>query len=746
MVKNIRKNKYLPLFFIILVWVTFSSPYLFLGKVPYPSDYQVNKFIPWSQDETLLGPVKNEAMPDVIGQLYPWRYFTISQWRQGEVPFWNPYSFAGTPHLANYQSAVFSPFNLLFFILPFIDAWSINVLLQPLIAGLGTYMFLRAKKASRIASVIGAVTFMFSGFIVVWMAYGTLAMAAAFLPLTLFAIEKFYSSKKNKYILLLIASITTSFFAGHFQTSLYVFLFSCLYAVFLIRTEKFSLRSALLLTAGFLISIIISSVQIIPTITFYQQAIRETLKVTSGGIPLIYLITSVAPDFFGNPVTRNNWYGLYAEWASFVGVIPLSLALFAFLSKQKKEVVFFAISSVAFLLLAADSILQKILIASSIPIFSTSMPSRIIVLCSFSIAILSAFGSDALINSLKNKEYRKIIPIFLSVLGILLLILIYTYTFSNIPTEYKMTAIKNMILPVGLLIGVLVIIVASTKFTIVRTYAVPILLILLSFDSLRFATKWIPFSERELVYKDLKVLEFLQQDMRHGRVVGNYAAYVDTYYQIPSLEGFDSLYIKRYGEFIEAAVDGEYHTPQRNTVHLARKGQYADRVLKVLGVTHFFHIKNDKKKEWTYPVWSDAKKYKKIYADADFEVYKYTQPLPRARMYYDVATERDDTKLLKKFYSEDFDYNKTLLLEEIVDVGGKKGQHSIVFLKDQANTISIKVMTSAEGMLFLADPYYPNWKAKVNGKEEKIYRANYAFRAVKVPKGESKVEFYYTYL
>lgn len=40
--------------------------------------------------------------------------------------------------------------------------------------------------------------------------------------------------------------------------------------------------------------------------------------------------------------------------------------------------------------------------------------------------------------------------------------------------------------------------------------------------------------------------------------------------------------------------------------------------------------------------------------------------------------------------------------------------------------------------------HYPKWKVKVNGKEEKIYRADYAFRAVVVPQGESIVEFYYS--
>jgi hypothetical protein len=106
-------------------------------------------------------PVKNNAMPDVITQIYPWKKLTIDSWKSGSIPLWNPYSFSGTVQAANYQSAVFSPFNLIFFILPFLDAWSLQVLFQPLLAGIGMYVFLRSLSRSRSGSLIGAIGFMF---------------------------------------------------------------------------------------------------------------------------------------------------------------------------------------------------------------------------------------------------------------------------------------------------------------------------------------------------------------------------------------------------------------------------------------------------------------------------------------------------------------------------------------------------------------------------------------------------------
>src|SRR3989344_7176291 len=111
--------KFWPIIFIFIIWFIFTSPYFLNNKVPFASTYQVNFFAPWSTYSEFWGPVKNNAMPDVITQIYPWKHFTIETLKNGQIPLWNPYSFSGTPHLANYQSAVLSPFNILFFIFSF---------------------------------------------------------------------------------------------------------------------------------------------------------------------------------------------------------------------------------------------------------------------------------------------------------------------------------------------------------------------------------------------------------------------------------------------------------------------------------------------------------------------------------------------------------------------------------------------------------------------------------------------------
>ena len=64
-------------------------------------------------------------------------------------------------------------------------------------------------------------------------------------------------------------------------------------------------------------------------------------------------------------------------------------------------------------------------------------------------------------------------------------------------------------------------------------------------------------------------------------------------------------------------------------------------------------------------------------------------------------------------------------------------------IEDLPEKIVLEVNSESDGMLVLLDTFYPGWKAFVDGQEEKIYRANYLFRAVPIKAGNHTVEFVY---
>ncbi|MBI5078643.1 YfhO family protein [Candidatus Saganbacteria bacterium] len=99
-------------------------------------------------------------------------------------------------------------------------------------------------------------------------------------------------------------------------------------------------------------------------------------------------------------------------------------------------------------------------------------------------------------------------------------------------------------------------------------------------------------------------------------------------------------------------------------------------------------------------------------------LYRNNNYLPRA---YFAAGEKiisGREKVLDYILSPDFTPQKEVVLEEKVNV-----PHA--------------------GLWFVSEWFYPGWKAYVDGKETKIYRANYMFRAVPVPSSKSKVKFVY---
>lgn len=745
MIKRILK-KYWSYLFLLLIWFVFASPFFIKGNVPYASDYQVNFFAPWSTYSELSSPVKNNAMPDIINQIYPWKHFSVQTFSLGQVPLWNPYSFSGTPHLANYQSAVLSPFNLLFFILPFIDAWSVLVLLQPLLAGVFAYIFVKSLKRSNVASLISSISFMFCGFVTTWMGYATLGFAIIFLPLALLAVEKFFQTEKKIFLLILSLSIPLSFFSGHFQISLY-FLVTVLAYILIKYLVTKNVKKSLLSLLYVIFGLLLSAPQLLPSIEAYSLSLRSGLFQKIEAIPYTYIPTLIAPDFFGNPVTRNDWFGHYAEWNGYVGLIPFMLAIYAIFSKKRKEVFYLFIFSVVILLLAFDTPLLNLLVFLKVPVLSTSAASRIIVIFSFVFSVLAAFGFDQLIKDVKEHRLRKIVLFLISFIIIFVLSWLVVL-FNMMPIDKVIIARQNLILPTLIFLTFFVLLLIFYKLKKIRIALVLFsifILAIVSFDMLRFATKWMPFSSKDLVFKEVKPITKLIKMSGHDRFLGNLGGEVFVYYNLPSVEGYDPVYVKRYGELISYVNDGRLNYPARSIVKFPKRGEFSKKAINLLGIKYIIYKKADGHSSWVFPFWEyEDDSFNLIYEDDKYQIIENKNTLPRAFLVSKYKVIKDNELLLDTLFSEDFDISKSIILEkdfELLGTDGDPGSASI--LKYTPNKIEILVNAKTDSLLFLSDTYYPGWKAFVDEKEKEIFRADYNFRAVAIEKGKHKIEFVY---
>ncbi|KKS90504.1 MAG: hypothetical protein UV66_C0003G0017 [Candidatus Woesebacteria bacterium GW2011_GWA1_43_12] len=734
-------QKFWPVLIIGVVWFIFASPYFLKGLAPFPSKYLVTFFAPWSASYGM--PLKNNAMPDVITQIYPWKRLTIDTWRQGQIPLWNPYSFAGTQHAGNYQTAVFSPFNLLFFLTSEIDAWSLLVLLQPLLAGIFMYIFLRSLERSEAACVVGSTAFMFCGFLVVWMAYATLGYAALWLPLILFAIHRQFVKPSWWHLLLVSVGLALSFLSGHFQISLYVSgLVLCYIFAKTIATKQWRVGGMLLLFFAFGIGL--SVPQFTLTFNAFEQSVRSTNFMKGEVIPWQYLITLLAPDFFGNPVTRNDWFGHYAEWAGYIGVVPLFLALYAIIRKKAFQVLFFAIAGIATLALALPTPLNDLIYALKIPVLGTSGASRIIVLFSFCLATLASFGFDAFLSDRENGRRKWLTGLAMGAFLVVALLWASVLLGSWLTGENKTIAMRNLLLPTAILVITIVLTQAGfSRKKYIRLIVVGALVGLVAFDMLRFASKWMPFDPKGFVYPKQKLLEYLNpKQIGYYRVFGNIGNEVGTMFGVPLIEGYDAMYQGRYGEFIGTAADGTIKSPQRSVVLIDRQGRYTEDALQLLGVRYVVHRISDGQNVWAFPFWKYPH-YRSSYRDEHFEVLENTQAYLRTFLASSYILAASDQEVIDRLWSTDFFRKTTLVLEQEPEIKPAEGEGTSAISKYSPTEVIIEVKTSAPKLLFLSDTYEKGWKVTVDGKITPLYRADYAFRAVGVPTGEHIVRFFY---
>ena len=176
-----------------IITAVFFYPVFIKGYVPFPADLLLAEYQPWrsySYNGIAAGAIPNKAQYfDSLRQMYPWKTFEISAVRSGVLPLWNPHNFSGSPLLANFQSGVFYPLNILYFLFSQTTAWTISVILQPLLSLIFVYMLVRHYKLSKIAAVFSAISYAFSLYMTTFLEYNIMGHFMYLVPLAMLAVE-----------------------------------------------------------------------------------------------------------------------------------------------------------------------------------------------------------------------------------------------------------------------------------------------------------------------------------------------------------------------------------------------------------------------------------------------------------------------------------------------------------------------------------------------------------------------------
>ena len=128
-------------------------------------------------------------------------------------------------------------------------------------------------------------------------------------------------------------------------------------------------------------------------------------------------------------------------------------------------------------------------------------------------------------------------------------------------------------------------------------------------------------------------------------------------------------------------------------------------------------------------------------------LYMYENPNALPRIYFATSSayipeDLLDSELRNKI-DEIRDFGEKTLIE-CDDCAAAVGSSGKVALKSyKADDIQLGSENKGDQWLVLSNSYLPGWRAFIDGKETKIYRANYLFQAIKVPAGKREIVFKY---
>src|SRR6266571_1815952 len=138
------------------------------GKIPFPAE-MVTGFPPWESVPTKIDfAPRHPDYGDVATLFYPWHHFQATALRNGELPLWNPHILSGNPFLGDTESALFYPINAIFYVLPMPGAWTLKLLLNVILAGTLTALFVRSIGGSLPGAIAAGVIFALSGNMTTW--------------------------------------------------------------------------------------------------------------------------------------------------------------------------------------------------------------------------------------------------------------------------------------------------------------------------------------------------------------------------------------------------------------------------------------------------------------------------------------------------------------------------------------------------------------------------------------------------
>jgi hypothetical protein len=310
----------------LAVAAAFFAPELFGDRVAATAN--MARWRPWLEHATPEQRIAPSHNPDCNLSYYPRRFVLHETWREGSIPFWNPYSFCGTPFLADVQAGVLYPPNWV--LLPWSPAEQLGWFLFLHVAWGGIGVLLLARRAGApigIAALAGT-AFGLNGYFVKHFGQLTFLATAAWLPWVILAGLVLADRPSVGRTMWLALAGALLFLAGQPQIALlgaYATLGVVATSLLVSRSgegeaAKSPLPVVIAVAGAGAIALLLVSAQLLPTLDLASRSARAVLPystVISGAFHPVDVIRFVVPEFFGTPLTGDEWSPLFPRGDGF---------------------------------------------------------------------------------------------------------------------------------------------------------------------------------------------------------------------------------------------------------------------------------------------------------------------------------------------------------------------------------------------------------------------------------------------
>lgn len=714
-----------PIAAILAAAAIFFYPVWLQNKIPLPADFVVGTYLPWLDYKWGYPagvPVKNPITTDVVSFIYPMRMYAVDLLKSGKLPLWNPLILTGTPLLANFQSAPFSPTVFLYFLLPKLDAWTWQIISQVILAAVFSYFLLEELGRSKLASLSG-LFFAFGGFMIIWLEWNAHSLVAAFFPAILLLTLKWLRAEKALWGCCLSLTLAFQILAGYPQIILYEFLILPV-VLFIFDRRIFRQPRKLAFFCLYIgLGLGLAGIQILPGLELIRESQRnlETLKSDLAFIPWQSLVMLIAPDYFGNHATYNYWGPAHYTIASgYSGIIALTLAMLGLLTSLRQKGVSLAIYMIALaVLLGFENPLSFILQKSNFLGLQAASSQRILFFFNMGVSMLASFGVDYLLS--KKVSLKKLIQTLTLPSLVLLALFFFSLISLNLHDDQNLrVGFRNLAPPIMFLslCAVLFFLIAKTKNLAKHlTFA---LMVVATLELFKFGWKYEPFSSKNLVFPTTPVIDYLQTQPKPFRVIGSKVIPTNLLmpYSVSTVEGYDAVYPLQIAGFLSAI---NTNSPDN---HLGRYGTINNFSSPLINLANAEYIIVSKRENF------DTSRFEKVFEDRSVVLLKNKDFLPRALMFYDWQVEGTD-KVMGTLLDNPSYFKTKIVIDNDPEINKAKGSGIVNLAEYESNRV-VKGNTDSPGLLYIADSWYPGWKAYVNGRQVNILRADFNFMAIPI--------------